>query len=165
MQLKLDPKFRKKMQARFDRFDMQVGILEDANHRNAAPASKGLASYAGGPLRKKGSPGELTIAEVAEEIRKEQNVEWLEGPFKNRSSDILKFTDGFLRMASGKATSMRKRVENLMQAIVRNPILRGDYGSNSAQARKWKTFDRYLMDTGQFFKGITAKVKIRGRDA
>jgi hypothetical protein len=49
-------------------------------------------------------------------------------------------------------------MENLAQAIIRNPILRGDYGSNSALTRKIKGFDRFMFDTGQLFQSIKAKV-------
>lgn len=163
MRLTLDKRFKQRMQARYDRFEMQVGILEDGPHRKPKPASAGLSSYASGPVRKKSrTNGPLTISEVSEAIRGRMEVNYLTDPFKKKSSDIIKFSDGFFRMASGKANTMRRRVENLMQAIVRNPILRGDYGSNSALTKKIKTFNRYLIDTGQFFKAIRARVKVKG---
>jgi hypothetical protein len=162
MQLKLDPRFTKRVQARYDRFEMQVGILQDGPHKNAASAKRGLSSYAGGPIRKKSASSKLTIAEVSEANRKRMDVNYLTDPFSKKSSDIIAFSTSFFKMAAGKASSMRKRVENLMQAIVRNPILRGDYGSNSELTKKIKTFDRYMIDTGQLFKAIKASVKIRG---
>ncbi len=163
MQLKLDKRFTQRVQARYDRFQMEVGILNDGPHKEPKSASAGLSSYAGGPIRKKSSrAGELTIAEVSEANRARMDVNYLTDPFKKKNSDIIKFSNTFFKMASGRATSMRKRVENLMQAIVRNPILRGDYGSNAALTKKIKTFDRFLIDTGQFFKAIKASVKVRG---
>lgn len=163
MQLKLDKRFQRKVNARYARFQMEVGILEDGVHKKPRPASAGLSAYAGGPIRKKATTaGELTIAEVSEAIRARMDVNYLTDPFKKRNSDIIKFSTHFFKMASGKSTSMLKRVENMMQAIVRNPILRGDYGSNAEVTKKIKTFDRFLFDTGQFFKAIRARVKIRG---
>lgn len=162
MRLTLDKRFKQTMNATFAKYDMRVGILDDGPHRDAKPAKTGLGSYAGGPVRKKGKSTGTTISEVAENIRQEQGVEWLEEPFRDRTADIIKFSNEFFKMASGAQGSMRKRCENLLQAIVRNPILRGDYGSNSSQAKKWKTFDRYLMDTAQFFRAIKAKITVRG---
>jgi hypothetical protein len=51
-----------------------------------------------------------------------------------------------------------------LQAIVRNPILRGDYGKNKKETIKRKGFDRYMIDTGQFFNSIIARVTKKGKD-
>lgn len=50
-----------------------------------------------------------------------------------------------------------KRVENLLQAVVRNPILKLEYGDNTAITADMKGFDRHLFGTGQTFKAIKAK--------
>jgi hypothetical protein len=47
---------------------------------------------------------------------------------------------------------------NAIQAIVRNPILRGDYGRNNLFTQKVKGFNRLMIDTGQFFNNIKARV-------
>ncbi len=54
---------------------------------------------------------------------------------------------------------MRKRCENLLQAIVRNPILRGEYGKQGRSTTRTKGFYSPMIDTAQLFKSIKASVK------
>ncbi len=162
MQLKLKDQFGKRLQKRFSNFDLKVGILQNDEHKSARPSADGLSSYAGGPVRKKGRSGSVTLDEVSSDFSERLGFNYLSEPFKKRTSDIIKFTDGFLKMVFGKKGQTR-RVENLLQAIVRNPILRGDYGSNAQKTQKIKGFNRYGIDTGQLFKAIRAAVTGRGR--
>lgn len=162
MQLKLTNAFGKRLQKRFEKYDLRVGILQNDEHRDARPASDGLSSYAGGPVRKKGRSGSITLDEISSDMRERLGFNYLSEPFKNRSADIVKFSQTFLQMVFGKK-GQERRVENLLQAIVRNPILRGDYGSNAQKTQKIKGFNRYGIDTGQWFKAIKARVTGRGR--
>lgn len=165
MQLRLDKRFRKNVEGRFGKYRFQVGVLEDAPHRNPAEDVNGvkpLATYAGGPVRKKGrGNGPLSIAEVSKANRDRLGFNYLTEPFKKKSSDIIKFSTEFFKLAFGR--SQKKRVENLLQAIVRNPILRGDYGSNSPLTRREKGFDRKMIDTAQLFKAIKAMTRMGGK--
>lgn len=68
-----------------------------------------------------------------------------------------------MEMITIKPNMSKKRLENLLQAIVRNPILRLEYGKNTATAADNKGFDRHLFDTGQMFKAITARAKRVGK--
>lgn len=169
MQLKLRKGFGQRVQARFDRFDMQVGILENDEHKEPRDRKAGftdnqnISSYAGGPVRKTGRSGSVTLNEVSAANRARMDVNYLTDPFTKSDSNIIKFSQAFFKMASGKSASMKKRVENLMQAIVRNPILRGDYGVNSRITQKIKGFNRSMIDTAQLFKAIKASVKVKGR--
>lgn len=171
MQLKLDKKFAERVQARYDRFQMEVGILEDEPHKSpmerpSGPENfnKNLSSYAGGPIRKKSRQNSgLTVAQVSAANRDRLGFNYLTEPFRRNSDDILKFSTGFFKMAAGRATSLRKRCENLLQAIVRNPILRGEYGKQARSTTREKGFYRPMIDTGQLFKAIRASVKVRPR--
>lgn len=146
---------------------MQVGILEDAPHfepkergKGAANFRSNLSKYAGGDVRKKSTTaGPLTIAGVSAANRERLQINYLTEPFKHRDSQIIQFSTAFFKMASGKATSMRKRCENLLQAIVRNPILRGEYGKQARSTTRSKGFYRPMIDTAQLFKSIKASVK------
>ncbi len=159
MQLKLDKRFEKKVHGLFGKYEFQVGVLNDGPHKN--PKRGALGSYAGGPVRKKSAKiGKLTIAEVSEANRDRLGFNYLSAPFENHSSDIVKFTRSFFNLIFGR--SEKKRLENLLQAIVRNPILRGEYGSNAPLTKRIKGFDRGMIDTAQLFKAITAVVKTRG---
>jgi len=154
----------KKLQGRIKRYSFEVGVLDDKPHMN--PVQHGLfeepqlKSYAGGPIRRTSREvGELTVGEVLIDNMKRLNINLLLRPFQERNSDILKFTDYFLRFIVGRKGSSIKRIENLLQAIVRNPILKQEYGPNSANTADAKGFQRHLFDTGQMFKAIKARVK------
>ncbi len=149
------------------KYDFQVGILQDGPHKLPKKGEPGLGGqeiiniYAGGPVRQKSTKvGSKSVAEVSESFRKHLGFNYLVEPFKKKNSEILKFTNEFLKMVFGR--SKDKRVENLLQAIVRNPLLREDYGHNSALTKKIKGFDRLGFDTGQLFKAIKAKVITKG---
>ncbi len=163
MQLRLDKRFRKNVSGRFGKYRFEVGILQDAPHKNPAEEINGvkqLGSYAGGPVRKKGrGNGPLTISEVSKANRDRMGFNYLTEPFKKTSSDIVRFSREFFKLAFGR--SEKKRAENLLQGIVRNPILRGDYGSNSRMTQREKGFDRKMIDTAQLFKAIKAICKVR----
>ncbi len=167
MKIKLNKNFKKHVKGRFEKYTFEVGVLTDAPHRSAlrgAPGKKGqdvLTTYAGGPVRKTSRKAYLKISEVSERLRKFLGFNYLQKPFLKKSSDLLKFTNEYFKLVAGK--TQRKRVENLLQAVVRNPMLRGDYGSNSKLAQAIKGFDRLTIDTGQLFKAIKARVKVRSK--
>jgi hypothetical protein len=71
----------------------------------------------------------------------------------------MKFTKSFIDLVMGRVPI--KRVENLVQAIVRNPILRQDYGTNEARTADAKGFDRHLIDTSQMFRALKARARKR----
>jgi hypothetical protein len=167
MQLKLDNRFRRRLEGRFGKFRFEVGVLEDGPHFEPRRGKRGLkgadvrSAYAGGPIRKKSSSaGPLTVAQVSEANRERLGFNYIVEPFKKRTSDIIKFSNEFFKLAFGKTE--KKRAENLLQAIVRNPILRGDYGSNSKLTMKIKGFDRIMIDTAQLFKALKARCTVKG---
>lgn len=162
MNLKLDKRFTKNVRGRFEAYSFDVGVLKDSHYKRAKVGSRGKggrdvrASYAGGPVRKKSSRDSgLMISEVSKENRDRLGFNYLSKPFEERSSKIMQFTKEFFRIVRDK--SQPRRLVNLLQAIVRNPILRGEYGSNSALTQKIKGFNRPMIDTAQLFKSITAR--------
>lgn len=168
MQLKINPRFKKNVEGLFGKYEFEVGVLNDGPHKQPQVGKRGLkgrdvlTNYAGGPARKKSNRiSELSIAEVSEKNRAQLGFNYLLEPFKKKSSDIVKFTNEFFRLAFGR--SEKKRAENLLQAIVRNPILRGDYGSNALLTQKIKGFDRKMIDTAQLFKALKAVCRVRTR--
>lgn len=171
MQLKLGKTFGEKIQTRFERFEMQVGVLNDASHKEPQERAGGandfgnnLSSYAGGPVRKKSKAnGPLTIAQVSAANRDRTGVNYLTEPFMKRDSEIIRFSEAFFKMATSNSASTLNRVRNLLQAIVRNPILRGEYGKQARSTTREKGFYRPMIDTGQLFKAIQAEVKVTGR--
>lgn len=153
------------LQKQVNQYDIQVGVFDNVPRRKAVSGKKaGVSNLAGGPVRK------TTLARVPSfsvDVAQDLQVKyhWLSNPFIRSHSiqtkETIAFTKYFMDvLATGKKdASTLRRVANLVQAIVRNPITRGEYGSNSPQYAKIKGFNRLLFDTGQFFKSIIAKVK------
>lgn len=169
MKMTLGDKWEKTLARRIEGVEFEVGVLEEKPHMQ--PVDQGLygvpqlKNYAGGPVRKTSRvPGDSTTGEVLVQNMERMNRNILLEPFQKKNSDILKFTNYFLRYIVGRdQTSGVKRIENLLQAIVRNPILRQEYGKNTPQTADAKGFDRLLFDTGQMFKAIRARMIRRGR--
>lgn len=166
MQLKLDSRFKKKVAGIFGKYQFEVGILDDAPYKKPKIGERGkkgqdvITQYAGGDVRKKSrANSSMTIAEVAKENRERLGVNFWTKPFEQKSSDIIKFSNEFFKVVFGYGS--KKRAENLLQAIVRNPILRGEYGENSPLTQKIKGFNRPLIDTAQMFKAIKARCRVK----
>ncbi len=165
MLIELDKRFQKRVHGLFGKYEFQVGILEDGPHYEPKRGERGLKGqeiikrYAGGPAREQTRKASgLNLSRVSAELRRHLGFNYLTKPFEKRSSDIIKFSNEFFKLAFGR--SQAKRAENLLQAVVRNPILRGDYGSNSALTQKVKGFDRLGIDTAQLFKALRARVRM-----
>lgn len=166
MRLELTKGFKERVRGRYGRYSFEVGVLQDAPHKDAARGKRGLkgedviTNYAGGKRRKVSNKSSTTIAAVSKENRERLGFNYLTKPFEKRSSDLIKFANAFLKMV-GTGSKDTKRVENLLQAVVRNPILRGEYGKNSALTVLIKGFDRSMIDTAQLFKALRARTRVR----
>lgn len=181
--LKLDGRFKKQLKAAFSGHVAEVGILADKPHRNPltlkqvrkrvdnkakklpAHATFDLfektryKSFAGGIARKTGSGTNGTLSSVSEDLRKNTGINFYTRPFKLKTNrEIVRFANYFIGLMLNREGISVKRVENLLQAIVRNPILRGDYGKNSKATANAKGFNRFMIDTGQLFQGIRARI-------
>lgn len=62
-----------------------------------------------------------------------------------------------LVMEPGAGTLTVKKLENVVLAIVRNPIIRREYGPNAPATIEKKGFDRFGVNTGTLMKSIEAK--------
>lgn len=157
MQLSMGKTWTKKMSRQIEGFQFEVGVLNDRPHKKAVRGD--IKNYAGGPARKISATTEkATIGEILIFNMARLNRDLLREPFRERTSDIMKFTREFLKLAFRYKGVNTRRVENLLQAVVRNPILKLDYGSNTGKQSKVKGFNRHLFDTAQMFKAIRAKV-------
>lgn len=156
--LKLDGRLAKQAKGAIERYNFDVGVIHDRQHMKAGKGQKNLA---GGPSRKISRKASgLTIAEVSEEVRKQTGVNFYTRPFRSKKNrELVRFVRDFFQVVSGRKQA--KQLENSLQAIVRNPIMRGDYGSNKSLTAKIKGFNRLLIDTGQLFKAIKARIARR----
>lgn len=163
MEMRLSKSFKKQLANRIERFEFEVGILDDKEHYEPKDQKYGeppdTRTYAGGPTRKQSRvKSGKTTGEILVDNMQRLGINLLWEPFTRTDSDIMKFTREFLKMAVSDKNSTN-RVRNLLQAIVRNPILKQEYGPNSSGTADAKGFDRHLFDTGQMFKAIKARVK------
>lgn len=69
--------------------------------------------------------------------------------------DLNKVTQEMIKAFSGGQVEKR-RIENAAIAMIRNPIMRKDFGSNMRATSRVKTFDWPMIDTGTFFLSIQA---------
>lgn len=182
LSFKLDGRFKKEAVGRIERYEFEVGVLEDGPHKlpysrtrkEAAkqrrdgkvlgPAASGyLKQFAGGPARKiSNKDSGLTIGEVSEHLRKNTGINFYTLPFSGgskRSREFLDWLEAFMKTVTKGTSADKKRLENSLQAAVRNPILRGEYGTNRPSTAKGKGFNRFMINTGQLFNAIIAKVK------
>lgn len=167
MKATLGKSWMKKVKRKIDGYEFEVGILQDKPHYD--PVYHGLfeepslSKYAGGPIRDKSNQlGPLTTGQILIKNMERLQRNILLEPFRKKNSDILAFTSYFLKFIFSKPGVNPNRLTNLLQAIVRNPILRKEYGNNSRATIENKGFDRHLFDTGEMFKSIKAKVIRRG---
>lgn len=168
MKFDLGNRWRKKLARDIQGFEFEVGVLDDRPHMNPVETrlfqEPLLGTYAGGPVQKTSrvagpeTTGGVLIANME---RLHRNI--LQEPFEKKSSDIMKFTNSFLKLVLKRKDVSVRRVENLLQAIVRNPILKQEYGPNTPVTADNKGFDRHLFGTGQMFKAIRARLTKGGR--
>lgn len=222
--LKVDERFKKRVQARYEKYNVQGGILVDKPHHDPRSAKqvkeerktkrvrskaateeskkkkqtvakkkkatllqkvkgkikkatrtkadkdralrksharRGLGTLEGGPVRLQKPTTRSTTAAIAERIRTELGVDWLRAPVRHENSPEMKaLRVAFFRLLTGKNKNY-SAVEAKFRAVLRIPILKQRYGRNTPAAARAKTFNRFLIDTGQFFKAIVAKVRVR----
>lgn len=167
MNIKLGSAWSRQLQSRVNGFEFQVGIINDKPHYEPIETGRfeepKLKTFAAGSARMQSrKAGPLSTGQVFVENMKRLNINLLQRPFKEKNSDILKFTDAFLKLVLKRPSISIKRVENLLQAIVRNPILKQEYGQNRAATADAKGFNRHLIDTSQTFRAIIARASKRG---
>lgn len=145
----------KKLSFRISKYEVQVGLLADGKRKK--PLFGKFKSYAGKTLLREGGVSKgASLVSVAEYLDK--RYKWLRKPFlRKNNKEVVVVLNDIVKHLNGKGD--RQRILNGFQAVVRNPILRGDYGKNSSSWAKVKGFSDALMMTGQFFKNIKARFK------
>lgn len=170
-ELKLDNRFKKSMSGKYGDYDIEVGVIKDSKYKkpqrwklgdemNTTTGSRqsALSYYAGGLIRKKSrTDSGKNISDVSEANRERLGVNFYTKPFRDRTKEVEFFIKNFFNYVWGRTTN--KRLENSLQACVRNPITRGEYGKQSSLTTAIKGFYRPMIDTGQLHKAIKAQVK------
>lgn len=151
------------MQGKWDRYSFRVGVLTDRPHKLPKTGPGNLKSFHGGKARKKSTKATISTGLVSWKLKKFLGFDFYRKPFTRahkKSAEILKLFRDVTKFGAGKTrdAAVTRRVENSLQAVVRNPFLRGDYGRNTRKWAKIKGFNKLGIDTGQLFDAIKAKV-------
>ena len=151
------------MRGKIEAYYFDVGVLKDAPHKfPLSPRIHGHKPFYGRKVRKisrKIPPWNPTLKDASKAMREAHN--YLKAPFESkRNIDVINMLNDFFNVIKG--ASKTTRLKNLIQAVIRNPMLRRDYGGNTAWTAKKKGFSHASIDTGQLFRGIHAKVYRRG---
>lgn len=140
---------------RLGKYEVEVGILEDGPEKKWKREQKKLA---GGPANKTaGTNKNTTLREVF--AKWNLRYQLLLAPWRNANSkeqvQVAKELVNSLN-AGGKPTNAMR---NAIQAVIRGPIQRGEYGNNSKGWAAIKGFNRLLINTGAMFNAIKARFK------
>ena len=138
---------------RLKRFDVNVGVQTEgpsAHAKNGVPAGQ----LAGGPRnRQAGQNKSVTLRALMVQFNERYNL--LLAPWRAAANkDVVRVVQEIARSLLTRGDL--RRFINAAQAVVRNPIARGDYGENSQRWAKIKGFNRLLINTGKFFNSIKA---------
>lgn len=145
----------KKLSFKLQQYEVEVGLLQDKVRKK--PKFGQFKSYAGKTLLREGELSNgASLVDVAEFLDKK--YKWLRKPFLLKTNkEVVAVLNDIVKDMNGQ--DLKRRILNGFQAVVRNPILRGEYGLHSEQWAKKKGFNTLLMMTGQFFKNINARFK------
>lgn len=162
MKIKLE-KLVSKLKAAIEGQHFVVGVLQDGDHKEAKDKNQGLTAlnekvFLNGWARRTSNIIDGSLQDIGGKLQ--DQFFWLSKPFADgneKQKEIQNFARNYLAEVQKNKISVN-RMKNLVQAIVRNPILRGDYGSNGDLTFIKKGFDRVMIDTGQFFNSIKAAV-------
>lgn len=141
------------IQKDLDKYESEIGILED---KPAAKWKGPQRNWHGGPAnRQAGQNKETTLRALMSKFNATYNI--LLAPWRlPENRDVL---NAINKMTAdiNKGGKMKQSFLNAMQAVVRNPILRGDYGDNTKATQSTKGFNRLMINTGKFFSNIKVR--------
>lgn len=106
------------------------------------------------------SKREVKLAEVAGWLEEQRGL-FSEAMEKAGNKELSELVEAFALLAQQNDPVIIRRLENACRSIVRNPMIRREYGDNSDATAKDKGFDHWGINTGTLFKAIEAKY---GRD-
>ncbi|MBD0785780.1 hypothetical protein HUO09_05465 [Vibrio sp. Y2-5] len=162
----------KEVQA-FNSHHIRIGILDKNITARKADREKPLKSF-----RKKQASSVKTDNKGKTTLKLSKLAEFMDaryGVFSKAEShfmnqDVIRVTNALIKTfgVSSPTLQMINRIESGARALIRNPIMRKDFGSNSvATIDGWTTpsghhfrgkgFDWPMIDTGTFFNSIKAK--------
>lgn len=155
MKIEFKNAFMKNLEREFQKVTVEVGLLTASRRHPPVVPNSPRSLYGVTARRASGKSTNETMKEVFQSMS--SRYDFLLKPFSMSSNeDVMNLARNFWKYFFGRSAA--KRLENLAQAIIRNPILKRKYGSNAQKTIETKGFDHVMIDTGQMFKSITARV-------
>lgn len=160
MEINLGDDFLEANVKAFENQRVRVGILDEFQMA-AVPASaeeRGLKTLrgTGEKARKiKSRSKTLPLRQLAVYLDAQYGV--FTNAINNASNNDLNLVTKELIKAFSGGEVEQRRIQNAAIALIRNPILRKDFGSNMRSTSDVKSFDWPMVDTGTFFLNIKAE--------
>lgn len=173
---KLDNRFKARFTARFEQYEFQAGVMPSDGEKKHYEA-KSITLKSGKRKKRKSAfttvdgmtarkrrgylfGNEPTIKQIYQfacryvrsDIVKDPFLSPNSGPMRKLSKALSKFFQADRPMAQ------RRKVEDAMLNVIRDPIKKKNYRPNSRAWAKVKGFNRALFDTGQLYRSFKAKV-------
>lgn len=161
LKFNLPPDFFDDQLREFEAQRVKVGVLQDRPVAIPQNKSKGHSRLKGTQyLRRKikrqnkdDLENAMALTKLAEILDKQYGF-ISETPLLPNNADLMKVMDELKVIFNGEPNP--RRIENAAIAMIRNPIIRMDYGGNSSLTVEEKGFDRPMVDTGTLFSNISA---------
>lgn len=140
---------------RLGKHEVEVGVLEDGPEKKWKKQQK---NFHGGPANKTaGNNDNETLREVF--AKWNLRYQLLLAPLRAAGNKDVVEVIGRMVANMGTLGKQKQQFLNAVQALIRNPIMRGDYGRNNRKWAKIKGFNRLLINTGAMFNSIKARFK------
>lgn len=140
----------------FEKQRLTVGVLDRSiKTAKSKPKSDGFKNFPNGKaLKLRGRDKSFPMWQLADLL------DWHYGfisdaPDNPKNTELNRITQELLKIFEGGVNP--KRIENAGRALVRNQILRRDFGNNATSTVNSKGFDQPLVRTGALFNSITAR--------
>lgn len=98
----------------------------------------------------------VKLVDVAGYLEEQRGL-FSEAMDKAGNKQLAELVELFAQLAQTGDPIIQRRLENACRSIVRNPMLRREYGDNAESTAKAKGFDHWGINTGTLFKAIEAK--------
>lgn len=133
-----------------NRYTVQAGVLED---KPAAKPAEGTTRRPMGEVRKrKGQAQGVSLRDLMAKFNTSYNI--LLAPWRNpNNKEVAQVVDDIAKDLNHKGRWLA-RIKAGVQAVIRNPIKRKEYGSNTQATQKRKGFDWLFVQTGKLFENI-----------
>lgn len=157
----------------FNQHHIRIGILNKEKVARRAAHNEPLKPFQGKQASQamKGNKGktQIKLTQLAKYLDTQYGV-FSKAKYHFANQDVIRVTNELVRLfnAGNQSLEQIRRIESAARALIRNPIMRKEFGSNArttiyggigynGHPIGGKQFDWPMVDTGTFFTSIQAK--------